>query len=346
MRRRWLVVVVAAVALVASGCADDDEAAEETTTTEPEFAGTLITATEYEFDAPDTISASTVDVRFVNDGAVAHEAALVKIEDQAPDDFFTEFGPLLEAEEEAPPLPEAILNGTVGPGAGHLQPGDDPITAEITMTQGTWLLFCALTDADTEGVGDEEGGGGDADAQTLGRAQEEEEEGEEPRLPPHYELGMFQVIEVTGDTEPEFPEGPDGTVEVRDYEFVVPELAAGTHTLAATNTGPDQVHEGSLSDFGEGVTPEEAEAQFRAFIEQEVGGGGGDEEALGRAQEEEGGEPEDLPGFFVLAPGYGTTFDVTLEAGHTYLFACFVPDAEGGLPHAIGREMFTAFAVA
>ena len=36
---------------------------------------------------------------------------------------------------------------------------------------------------------------------------------------------------------------------------------------------------------------------------------------------------------------------VTFEEGHTYAAVCFIPDREGGLPHAIQHGMYDVFQV-
>lgn len=368
MRRlgwRRLFALVAVMALVAGACGDDDEEEAEDEGTEEEFDGTLVVATEYEFDAPDELHASTVDFRFRNDGNVAHEMALTKIGDRTTDEVFEELGPFFDATEsdeiEGPPLPDVFFDGLTG--IGDTQPGDDPVDSELTMTEGTWLLLCSLTDADTESDEDEGGGGGGGggEDEPAGRAQGEEEEGEEPDLPRHYESGMFKVIEVTGATQPEFPEA-DSTVTISDYTFEA-DLEAGDQTIAVNNEG-DQIHHVVAFDFGEGVEPADAEAQFKELVQQVFGGGGGgggaEEEPPGRAQGEEdeeeappegeeggppGGEPEEVFSTFVFTPGYGGTVEAELEAGHTYVLACFISDREGGQPHALAHDMFKAFPI-
>ena len=49
-----------------------------------------------------------------------------------------------------------------------------------------------------------------------------------------------------------------------------------------------------------------------------------------------GGPPpfEDAGGIAAISPGSTATFTVTLEAGASYAFICFVPDQATGAPHA------------
>ncbi|MBI2170216.1 MAG: hypothetical protein HYU28_12075 [Actinobacteria bacterium] len=381
-RSAWfrLVTVVALIPLLAAACGEDDEEADEETTEETEageeaeeeaFDGVTLTASDYEFDAPEEIHASTVKVRGVNDGAVAHEFALVKLGDQTSKEFFEQLDTLFASFEsgETAPMPDAAFNGAVG--VSTVQPGGDPLESEISMSEGNWLLFCTLTDEETEGADEGEGGGGGDGEEPAGRAQEEEEdeggeeEGgeEEAGLPPHYQLGMFKELTVTGDAEPSPPSG-DATVTVVDYSFEgLDDLKAGTQTVVGLNS-PDseQVHHIVVTDFGEGKTDEEAETQFGECLalffgggEEEEGGGGGADDSAGRAQEEEEEQQEeggpdcdnpDVGEIPLVSPGYGVTFDLSLESGHSYVFACFIPDREGGPPHAIAHDMFKAITIA
>ncbi|HLG00942.1 MAG TPA: hypothetical protein VI916_10750 [Acidimicrobiia bacterium] len=364
--------MVAVVALVGAACGDDDDEASTTETTadaddggaaEEEFDGVVFTATEYEFDAPDEMHASTVNIRAVNDGAVAHEFALVKLgDDQSREDFFEEFDAFVAADFSGP-LPTTLSNGFVAPGGGNVQPGGDPIEAEISMSEGNWVLFCALTDGDTESD-EEEGGGGGGD-EPSGRAQDEEEGGggeggeEEAPLPPHYQSGMFKEITVTGDAEPTVPNGT--AITAVDYSFEgLDALTDDTNDVVFANSAESEnLHHLVVTDFGTDLTAKDAESKFAEclafFFASEDGGGGGTEEPAGRAQdegEEEGGGPppgcdnEDVGEAFVMAPGYGTTFDISFEAGHTYVFTCFIGDVEGGPPHAVANDMFKAFTIA
>lgn len=374
-RSRWtrLFAVVAVVALVGAACGDDDEEASTTETTdadggddaapEEDFDGVVLTATEYEFDAPDEMHASTVNIRAVNDGAVAHEFALVKLGDQTSEEFFEEFDAFVAADFSGP-IPGAALNGLVAPGQGDIQPGEDPIEAEISMSAGNWLLFCALNDGDTESG--EEGGGGGGD-EPAGRAQDEEEGGggeggeEDAPLPPHYQSGMFKEITVTGDAEPTAPEGQ--TITAIDYGFEgLEDLEAGDEFVGLNSPDSKELHFIGISDYGKDVTAEEAEASFEKELAafaggggeeggtEEEGGGGGTDDPAGQADEEEPPEgvieSEEVGGTFPLSPGYGTTFKAELKAGNTYLLFCFLSDAQGGPPHAVANKMYKAFTIA
>lgn len=325
---RRLAAIGFLLVLVIAACARDD--ADEATDRQAPSEIT-ITATDHTFDVPKSISASTVDFRFENEGEFVHEAAFAKLGDQSREDIFDAMDALVESEFEGP-IPAAFYNGLQG--IGELQPGEGPTETEATMTSGRWLLFCAFTDEETEG-GDEEDGEG---------SQQEGQEGEDtPATTPHYRLGMFAEIVVTGDDEPEAPSG-DATVMMRDYTFEA-DLTAGEQTLAIVNEGPDQLHHIVAFDSGEGVDPAKATEEFKQQFAQE----GGDEEAEGEGEEDGamGDEEEPEEAFFsgIMSPGYGQTVKADLESGHTYLFACFIHDRNGGPPHAIAHDMVKAFAV-
>lgn len=195
-------------------------------------------------------------------------------------------------------------------GAGEYEPGET-VTTTVTLPKGEWRMMCALDDAPGEG---------------------------EKTTKPHYELGMYQEITVEGPEDVELPETEGGLFHAKDYTFTAPEnLEAGKKEYAFVNDGPDQIHFMDLIGFPKGTTPQQAEAAFGKII----------------TAPEDAPPPAGLPmpdedavvNTFVFSPGMGQTFEATLEAGRTYLAACFIQDRTGGPPHAIGHKMYKAFQV-
>ena len=130
---------------------------------------------------------------------------------------------------------------------------------------------------------------------------------------PHVAKGMIRELVVAG------PRGeaavPATTLEARtsDYEFIMPALTAGTHTIHYINDGP-KTHEIQLYRLNEGATME----NFMAAMAP--------------------GSTTPPPGVAVGGPGALSAggdnyFTVTLEPGK-YLVVCFVPDPDG-VPHAM-----------
>lgn len=356
MRRfRWqrLFAVVAVMALVAGACdGDDDEEAEEDETTEETEAeeelpveGVLVTASEYEFGGDvEELHASTATVTFRNEGNVAHEMTMFRLpEDTAPDEFLEDFDKVVEG-EGAGPYPGYWFDPGAFGGMGVVAPGEQAIS-EFSLTEGNWLMFCSLSDEDT----DDEGGGGGDEESPAGRAQDEEEEAQ---LPPHYQLGMQKVIEVSGSADPTPPERGTAVTAQEDgdtYSFEGTDaLKAGEQDIAIVNPSTnEEAHHGLLFEFGEGVEAEDVPGIFQEVFSEEEGGGGGEEEPAGRAQEDEGPPPfEEAGGSAVFTPGFGGTIHASLESGRTYAFVCFISDKEGGPPHAIGHNMITPFTIA
>lgn len=172
--------------------------------------------------------------------------------------------------------------------------------ATYTLTEGRYALWCSITD--------------------VPKGEEEQ---------PHYQLGMIREVRVTGGTpEVELPQA-DGTITATDYAFEV-DIDAGDRNVNFINEGPDQVHFSTVEVYPKGVDAVEATRAYEAFLEP-------------------GNLPEGVPRFKglgfsgIFSEGLGSRFQLfrgAFESGRTYVFACFVPDREGGEPHAIAYNMF------
>jgi hypothetical protein len=178
--------------------------------------------------------------------------------------------------------------------------------ATFTVTEGNYVMFCALT-----GV----------------------VEGE--KKAPHYELGMIQELTVSGgDAAPQLP-AADGSITATDYAFEA-DLEAGDSSVNFVNEGPDQVHFASVSVYPEGTDAAEAEEAFKALVQAEG------KPPKGLPQSEDVGfsgiYSDGLGGQFQLFQG-------EFESGRTYLFSCFIQDRAGGPPHAIAYDMYEAVTI-
>lgn len=149
---------------------------------------------------------------------------------------------------------------------------------------------------------------------------------------PHYAKGMLTSLTVTAQeaSPPPMPE-TDATITAKEYSFDVPPLTSGVKRLTFRNVGPRQPHLLAVGVFDESVTLEQVRA------------------AIDRITRDPSAEP-DLPdteaagGFGALDPDRSGVFDLTLEAGRTYLMVCFLSDRSGGPPHLL-QGMIEAFAV-
>jgi uncharacterized cupredoxin-like copper-binding protein len=298
-------IVLAVVALVASGCgggettpAGDGGQTQESGSQAQEVS---VVADDYEFtDAPVELQGGAVDLSFENQGEVSHEFALAGIGDTPVDQFVKEFGPVLQGG----PFPDYLDQVAV---PIELEGGASG-GATFTVTEGNYVMFCALT-----GVVE-----GDKKA-------------------PHYELGMIQELTVSGgDAAPQLP-AADGTITATDYAFEA-DLEAGDSSVNFVNEGPDQVHFASVSVYPEGTDAAEAEEAFKALLETEDGS----QPPKGLPQSEDVG----FSGIF--SDGLGGQFQLLqgeFESGRTYLFSCFISDRAGGPPHAIAYNMYEAVTV-
>lgn len=132
-------------------------------------------------------------------------------------------------------------------------------------------------------------------------------------------------FEVTG----EFPadvEDAGTTVELdmfeMDFKVLSGEFVAGDNMVTVHNSGA-QIHFVELLGVPDGTTDEQVEGLFNSFMT-------GTPEPDGLA------ETDIMPVFYApeQSPGVSMTFPLHLEAG-TYLFTCWVPDPETGMPHAM-----------
>jgi plastocyanin len=264
---------------------------------------------DYAFqNVPAEVPAGLVEITLDNLGAVSHEFALVEIGDAPLDQFFTDFAPVIS---EGGPIPEYVKAVMVPIEVG----GGESASTSFTITEGTYAVFCALT--------------GDAE----GTPAEGEEEGEGP---PHFTLGMAQIIVVgPGEADAALPEA-DGTVTASDYAFEA-DVQAGDTVINFTNDGPNEVHFAAVSVFPEGTTAEEGEAAFAALLA-----------APPDAPPPEGALlPEDIAFSGIASDGLGVQFEVPggFESGRTYIFTCFISDRAGGPPHAVAYQMYEVFTV-
>lgn len=249
---RRAVAVAAALALVLGACGDDDDGDDastattaapgddETTTTSEAAAGdgVEVQALDYAFSGlPEEIEAGAFEFAFSNVGEVDHEIAFVSLgTDTTPEQFFTEFAPVIEEGAAFPDYAESIAVMESPPGVSS--------DLVFTLPEGRYLAFCALT-GDAENPDSEEGAA------------------------PHFERGMQQEVTVTGGDAGELA-AADGTITASDYTFEV-DIPAGATRINFVNEGPDQVHFAGVDKFPEGTTVEQAEAAFATMTQLEEG---------------------------------------------------------------------------
>lgn len=147
--------------------------------------------------------------------------------------------------------------------------------------------------------------------------------------PPHFALGMVADLEVT-EGEGTLPAAAK-TVTATEYAFGVPSLPVGTTRVEFRNDGPKEPHLFALERFPKKVSLKDVQDAIEVLVR--------------RGRPPKGfPDPEEVGGAGALDPGGRQITDITLEAGVTYIFACFLSDRKGGPPH-IAKGMVEAFRV-
>ena len=173
-----------------------------------------IMASDYSFDAPDTIPSGLVTIRLMNHGQEPHHAQLLRLNDGVS---FGEFGAALQSEGES-----ALRLTTLTGGPGALSPSK---STEVTLnlTPGQYALACFISSSD--GV---------------------------PHLAKGM-LKPLTVTAADAEPETAAPQSA-GTLNMRDFSFDIPDvLPAGTATFTVANAGP-QPHELNILKLAPGAS--------------------------------------------------------------------------------------------
>lgn len=211
-----LAVGTAAVALVL-GC----QAAAPTPapTAAPAASRTIsIDATDYAFNAPESLPAGLVTVQLSNHGEEVHHAQIIRLNDGVT---FGDFAAALQQEGEG-----ALRLTTLEGGPGAIDPhGASQVT--LDLKPGTYALACFI--AGPDGV---------------------------PHLAKGM-LKPVQVTEAASSPAGQPNPAAQGTFTMRDFGFDMPDvLAAGTATYKVTNAGP-QPHELNVLKLAPGKTAQD-----------------------------------------------------------------------------------------
>jgi hypothetical protein len=189
-----------------------------TTTTAAPTPAIKVTARDYAFDVPSTISAGLVAMTLDNVGKEPHFAALAQPKEGVPiADVQAAITAIASGKPPAggpPPFVEYIAMGTVDPG------GQSHVTGNLPA--GKYIMFCILPSPD--GV-------------------------------THGAKGMIKEVEATGGSPGELPK-TDATFITHDFAIGVagggaPTFKAGTNRVTLENKGK-QIHEIDLIELAEG----------------------------------------------------------------------------------------------
>ncbi len=174
-----------------------------------------ITAKDYSYDAPDTMTAGMVTLRLVNQGPELHHVQLVRIDDGHT---FAELAAGLKAMKPGSPPPPWV-HDVAGPNT-PVPGGESSITEELAA--GNYAIICFIPSADHV---------------------------------PHAMKGMLKALTVIPSTgAAATAPTADVTVKMTDYAWEIsPVLTAGKHTLKIENAA-EQSHEMFIAQLAPGKT--------------------------------------------------------------------------------------------
>lgn len=298
-----------------------------------------ITASEYRFDAPQTVLGGVVKLTLKNAGTKAHEGVFVRVGDTPQEQAVADLGKVVDGG----PIPAYMgLNG----GVGKLQPGPNATsTSTLKLTPGKYLFVCTLTDADTlapgtAGTTSSSSAAASSTSSTRRGATSTTGAGgttstTQPKGPTHLSQGMVAPISVEGDTGQALPAGGP-TITAKDYSFDTSGLVAGDQTVLFQNTGPKEFHLLAVEEFPAGTSESTALRAFQAIAKADQDN---------KAPPSGTPEPTEVGGAPPIETGQGETFNVTLEAGRTYVLASLIQDRTGGAPQAVSHSMVKAITI-
>jgi hypothetical protein len=177
-----------------------------------------IVATDYAYDAPDTIAAGMVTLKLVTKGKELHHVQLVRLNGGKT---FADFTAAMKALKptDAPPAWAETVAGPNAPVPG----GEQVLTEELAA--GNYALICFIPSADHM---------------------------------PHFAKGMMRGLIVKPSTSTAVAPTADVKVTMSDYAWVVtPAITAGKHIIRLENNAV-QPHEMFIVRLEKGKTPLEA----------------------------------------------------------------------------------------
>jgi uncharacterized cupredoxin-like copper-binding protein len=213
--RRWtsFALVAGAVALAAAGCAKK----EATPAAQAAANDIVVTAQDYAFTAPDSISAGLEMFRLANKGPALHHLQIVELLEGKT------LGDLMSALQNPGP-PPAWIRWVGGPNAIPPVPTDTAV-AWLTLTPGNYAMLCVIPDS--AGV---------------------------PHFA-HGMVRALTVTPSAATPAPE-PQA-DVVIHLKDYEFdIIGNLTPGQHIVRVVNDGP-QVHEMLVGQLAPGKSAQD-----------------------------------------------------------------------------------------
>jgi len=302
---------VASLAALAVRASLASAEAQDATPAGGDYPTVAFTAKDYEFiDLPTSVPGGLTRLSMTQEGPSDHHAMFMRLnEGVTADDFMT----ALQAGDFGAILGAATSLG--GPNVGAVGTTTNVI---VDLTPGQYMVVCLIPDEET-GM-------------------------------PHAAMGMLTQMEVTEAGAALEPPESDVTIDLVDFAFegLSPEIAAGKHTWAITDTG-EQLHELVVFKMAEGVPYSVAESIFLAPPEAspEASPEGMEEmpteiaSPVAESSPAASGPPPfmGIGGIAPMNPGITNYLEVDLTVGD-YFAICFIPDFATGTPHfALGMMM-------
>jgi hypothetical protein len=176
-----------------------------------------LNATEYAFQAPDTITAGWVTFRMSNHGQEIHYGHVVRLEgDRNARDLVEAYA---EAIRTSGPRPKWVLRFG---GPGGTTPGDSSSVTQY-LEPGSYVWICPVEDSEGN---------------------------------PHFGKGEFKPFVVAGPAGRAGRPAADIVIRLADFSFQLDSLPTGRHTVRVENTGVEP-HDLAIMKLAPGMTIED-----------------------------------------------------------------------------------------
>jgi hypothetical protein len=252
-----------------------------------------VTAENYKFTLPESISGGWTELTFHNKGPEDHHAMFMKLNEG------TSFDEFKQAADAATDLGALFAKSVCIGGAPSISAGQTASTI-LNIEPGNYAVVCVIPD----------------------------ESGK-----PHYLMGMINSLTVTEAASQLSAPQSDQSIDLTEFKFMnLPDtVSAGSHTWEVKDTG-QQLHEFVVYQIlAPGMTVEQVKGILSAPPATPAAGMS-TPEATGSPSAAGAPPFLAIGGTAPVSPGYTNYALLDLKAGN-YFAICFVPDVATGAPH-------------
>lgn len=311
--------------LVLGACGGDDTAdTDDATDGGAEKNALTVSVTMEGIEVPDEVEGGIVEVTFETIGE-GGDFSFSKVAPGTTEDQFR----------------EGIVKAVTGQGvpdfieANAGMAGKSGTTATLNLPEGDYFVWSIPEPPEEEGEGGE-GEDGPAAEAPEGEQPAEGEGGEGgPGGGPPPEAVKLKAVKVTPGEAGNLPD-PGDQIIAKDFTFEI-NVVDGADEILFRNDGPNELHHAVLFNFGD-IEASVVEENFEAFLNSE-----GPDAPPPPALKDVDQEKLEAGNTGVFSPNLGGTSPLEIEAGNTYVVACFIGDKAGGPPHAIAHKMWKVF---